>query len=129
MIIAKRLIRMMLQTTQSNKERESGTAKPATSSSTTVGIAVSMGTNTAEDDPEYSEGIKNLPIPQVDTIKPSIEEILNHYESVLNEINLPFYKTYDTDVGIILNNVRNRLKYLRLDAHGPKLGEINKRQV
>ena len=47
-------------------------------------------------------------------------------ESLLNELNLPFYKEYDTDVAAILDQVSGRLKYLRLEDHGPKLGPITK---
>ncbi|EDO18360.1 hypothetical protein Kpol_1013p31 [Vanderwaltozyma polyspora DSM 70294] len=44
--------------------------------------------------------------------------------NLLNEINLPLYRTYDDDVNEILEQLYNRIKYLRLDGHGPKLGNI-----
>lgn len=44
---------------------------------------------------------------------------------LLDALNLPFYKEYDTDVDEILEQVFNRIKYMRLDDHGPKLGPIN----
>lgn len=44
---------------------------------------------------------------------------------ILDALNLPFYKEYDTDVDEILEQVFNRIKYMRLDDHGPKLGPIN----
>lgn len=44
--------------------------------------------------------------------------------SILNEINLPFYQDYDNDAAIILTQLYNRIKYTRVDSHGPKLGEI-----
>lgn len=47
--------------------------------------------------------------------------------SLLDEINLPFYKEYDDDLQAILTQLYNRIKYSRLDSHGPKLGEINKK--
>lgn len=45
--------------------------------------------------------------------------------SILDETNLPFYKEYDTEIDEILEQIFNRIKYCRLDDHGPKLGEIN----
>jgi glycogen debranching enzyme len=49
----------------------------------------------------------------------------SHIVKVLDELNLPLYKEYDKDVAELLEQVFNRTKYTRLDAHGPKLGEIN----
>lgn len=45
--------------------------------------------------------------------------------SILDEVNLPFYKEYDTDIDAILDQLFNRIEYCRLDDHGPRLGEIN----
>jgi len=44
---------------------------------------------------------------------------------ILDEVNLPLYKEYDKDVAEILQGVFNRVKYVRLDDHGPKLGLID----
>ncbi|CAG8950388.1 hypothetical protein HYFRA_00006881 [Hymenoscyphus fraxineus] len=44
---------------------------------------------------------------------------------VLDELNLPLYKEYDHDVAELLEQIFNRTKYTRLDAHGPKLGAID----
>ncbi|OBR04540.1 Glycogen debranching enzyme [Colletotrichum higginsianum IMI 349063] len=46
--------------------------------------------------------------------------------SLFDEINLPFYKEYDTEIGEILQQLFNRIKYCRLDEHGPRMGPINK---
>ena len=43
---------------------------------------------------------------------------------ILNELNEPFYKDYDSDVAVILQQLFDRLRYLRLDDDGPKLGAI-----
>ena len=43
---------------------------------------------------------------------------------ILNELNEPFYKEYDTDVEVIQQQIRDRVRYLRLDDNGPKLGAI-----
>ncbi|KAI3559250.1 glycogen debranching enzyme [Colletotrichum abscissum] len=46
--------------------------------------------------------------------------------SILDEINLPFYKEYDNELSEILQQLFNRIKYCRLDEHGPRMGPINK---
>lgn len=45
---------------------------------------------------------------------------------VLDEANLPLYQEYDNDIADILQQLFNRIKYVRLDEHGPKLGPVNK---
>ena len=45
---------------------------------------------------------------------------------VLDEINLPFYREYDADTAEIMEQLFNRIKYVRLDEHGPKLGPITR---
>ncbi|RDL40032.1 putative Glycogen debranching enzyme [Venustampulla echinocandica] len=49
----------------------------------------------------------------------------NHFVKVLDELNLPLYREYDVDVAELLQQVFNRVKYVRLDEHGPKLGPID----
>ncbi|KAI4289061.1 MAG: hypothetical protein L6R35_001680 [Caloplaca aegaea] len=44
----------------------------------------------------------------------------------LNALNVPFYQEYDADVAVIKQQVMDRVRYLRLDDDGPKLGPINK---
>lgn len=43
---------------------------------------------------------------------------------IIDEINLPLYREYDEDLRVLLEQLYNRTKYLRLDSHGPRLGEI-----
>lgn len=45
--------------------------------------------------------------------------------SIGDALNVQFYQEYDTEVAEILDQVFNRIKYVRLEDHGPKLGEIN----
>lgn len=51
-------------------------------------------------------------------------DIEQRAKEILNEVNLPLYKAYDGDISIILEQLFNRIKYLRLDSHGPRLGKI-----
>ncbi|KAF2645816.1 glycogen debranching enzyme [Massarina eburnea CBS 473.64] len=43
---------------------------------------------------------------------------------VLDECNLQFYREYDGDQAEILEQLSNRIKYCRIDDHGPKMGDI-----
>lgn len=45
----------------------------------------------------------------------------------LDEMNLQFYREFDGDVATIMEQLHNRIKYVRLDDHGPKLGPITER--
>ena len=51
-------------------------------------------------------------------------EAIKTMQDVLNELNEPFYKQYDTDVEVIQQQIHDRVRYLRLDHNGPKLGAI-----
>lgn len=46
--------------------------------------------------------------------------------SLLDEINLRFYKEYDVDQEHILEQLYNRIKYMRVEEHGLRLGPITK---
>ncbi|PHH62645.1 hypothetical protein CDD81_6791 [Ophiocordyceps australis] len=46
---------------------------------------------------------------------------------VVNALNVDLYKEYDGDIKEILDQLYNRIKYMRLDDHGPKLGPINEK--
>ena len=50
--------------------------------------------------------------------------VKNVMTKILDELNAPLYQEYDADVAEILEQVFNRVKYLRLDDHGPKTGRI-----
>lgn len=43
----------------------------------------------------------------------------------LDVINVAFYQEYDTESAVILDQLFNRIKYCRLDDHGPKMGPIS----
>ncbi|PGH10622.1 glycogen debranching enzyme [Helicocarpus griseus UAMH5409] len=55
-----------------------------------------------------------------------ITHIRDDLSKILDEVNLPLFLEFDKDVLEIFDQVFNRVKYLRLDAHGPKLGPITK---
>ncbi|KAK5701470.1 bifunctional 4-alpha-glucanotransferase/amylo-alpha-1,6-glucosidase [Elasticomyces elasticus] len=42
----------------------------------------------------------------------------------LNELNLDWYREYDDDCKAMMEQIFNRTKYMRLDANGPKIGDV-----
>ncbi|AQZ11999.1 GDB1 (YPR184W) [Zygosaccharomyces parabailii] len=52
------------------------------------------------------------------------EDILNKAQQILNELNDPLYAEYDADINEAMNQLYNRIKYLRLDDWGPKQGPV-----
>ena len=43
---------------------------------------------------------------------------------IINELNEPFYEDFDSDVATIQTQLFDRMRYVRLDDDGPKLGAI-----
>ncbi|ODQ80080.1 glycoside hydrolase family 13 protein [Babjeviella inositovora NRRL Y-12698] len=43
---------------------------------------------------------------------------------ILDEINVPLYRTYDEDLAAILSSLESRILYLRVDENGPKQGPV-----
>lgn len=76
---------------------------------------------------EDKSGIKIAEKQKLDEKLDERSVLIDKFEKLIDEINLPFYVLYDDDVIAILDNLWNRAKYLRLDLHGPKQGEISKK--
>ncbi|BGP28347.1 bifunctional 4-alpha-glucanotransferase/amylo-alpha-1,6-glucosidase [Rhodotorula toruloides] len=53
------------------------------------------------------------------------DQAADEVAKMLDVLNVDRYREYDADVKAILENTRNRVKYTRLDEHGPKKGEIS----
>ena len=45
---------------------------------------------------------------------------------VVDVINVPLYQEWEEDTKIAVDQIKGRVKYTRLDEHGPKLGPITK---
>ncbi|EON97811.1 putative glycogen debranching enzyme protein [Phaeoacremonium minimum UCRPA7] len=45
---------------------------------------------------------------------------------VLDVVNVPLYREYDDEVAEILQQLFNRIKYCRIDEHGPRMGPITR---
>jgi len=53
--------------------------------------------------------------------------LANAWVRIVDIINVSLYQEWEDDTKIALENIRNRIKYTRLDAQGPKLGEITRK--
>ena len=57
------------------------------------------------------------------------QTVLEAITQWLKALNVPFYRDYDADVAVIKRQVADRVRYLRLDDNGPKLGPINEKHA
>ncbi|KAF9462976.1 glycoside hydrolase family 13 protein [Collybia nuda] len=55
-----------------------------------------------------------------------IDVLADAWVQIIDILNVPLYEEWEEDIKIAVENVRNRVKYARLDEHGPKLGDISK---
>lgn len=56
---------------------------------------------------------------------PAESGVTNAIKNLINDLNVEFYREYDSDLGALLSQLFDRTKYLRLADHGPKSGPIN----
>ena len=59
----------------------------------------------------------------------TVVEAVAAFSKLLDIVNVARYELYNSDVKAILDNSRNRVRYTRLDADGPKFGPITARSV
>jgi len=58
-----------------------------------------------------------------------IDALADAWVRVVDVVNVPLYEEWNEDTKVALDNIKNRLKYTRLDDHGPKLGPISAKCV
>ncbi|KAI9796133.1 MAG: hypothetical protein M1833_006471 [Piccolia ochrophora] len=63
-----------------------------------------------------------------DSQSPNPDDVRSAYIEIVDIVNVPLYREYDADVAVTLDQIFNRVKYMRLDDHGPKLGPISEDQ-
>lgn len=56
-----------------------------------------------------------------------IDALAEFWVKVADVLNVPLYEEWEADTKIAIESIRGRLKYTRLDEHGPRLGEITKK--
>ena len=62
----------------------------------------------------------------VDMGDANMDSLADAWVRVVDVLNVPLYEEWEEDTRVALDNVKNRLKYTRLDEHGPRMGEISK---
>ena len=62
----------------------------------------------------------------VDMRDANMDSLADAWVRVVDVLNVPLYEEWEEDTRVALDNVKNRLKYTRLDEHGPRMGEISK---
>ena len=55
-----------------------------------------------------------------------VEALADAWIRVVDVLNVPLYEVWKEDMKAAFDGIRNRMKYTRLDPHGPKLGPITK---
>jgi len=55
-----------------------------------------------------------------------VDALADAWIRVVDVLNIPLYREWEEDMEVAMGNVKNRVRYTRLDDHGPKLGKINK---
>ncbi|CAI7672609.1 unnamed protein product [Penicillium bialowiezense] len=77
-------------------------------------------------DPKFGAVALNVLFGNYDEATTNLAEVEEVVTKLINEANLPFYKEYDADVDAIMDQLFNRVKYLRIEEHGPKMGPVTK---
>ena len=54
-----------------------------------------------------------------------VDDLADAWIRVVDVANVSLYEEWNKDTKVALDNIKNRLKYTRLDDHGPKLGPIS----
>ncbi|KAJ5093098.1 Glycogen debranching enzyme [Penicillium angulare] len=77
-------------------------------------------------DAKFGAAILTILFGKSDKNQSASEESEASISKLLDAVNLPLYEEYDADVATIMDQLFNRIKYLRIDDHGPKLGPVTK---
>jgi glycogen debranching enzyme len=56
-----------------------------------------------------------------------VDTLVDIWGHVVDAVNVPLYEEWEKDTRIALDHVKDRLKYIRLEENGPKLGDISAR--
>jgi glycogen debranching enzyme len=75
-------------------------------------------------DPAIAAGVLRSMRPQGDAAS-----LAHVWGQVIDVLNVPLYQEWEEDMRMAFDNIRGRLRFGRLDDHGPKLGPITKEWV
>ena len=54
-----------------------------------------------------------------------VDVLADVWIKVVDVINIPLYREWEEDMKVSVENIRNRVRYTRMDDYGPKLGKID----
>ncbi|KAK2463702.1 hypothetical protein APHAL10511_004453 [Amanita phalloides] len=54
-----------------------------------------------------------------------IDALGDRWVRVIDALNMPLYREWEADTKAAIDNIRNRVRYIRMDENGPNLGEIS----
>ncbi|KAI0923791.1 hypothetical protein AcV5_009241 [Taiwanofungus camphoratus] len=55
------------------------------------------------------------------------DALADAWARVADVLNVPLYQEWEEDTRVAMDNIKNRLRYTRLDEHGPKMGLISEK--
>ncbi|KAJ5104159.1 Glycogen debranching enzyme [Penicillium argentinense] len=75
-------------------------------------------------DPSFGAAVVTVFYGDYNQASSDIGNVEASLSKILDTVNVPLYEEYDADVADIMDQLFNRIKYLRIDDHGPKLGPV-----
>lgn len=97
-------------------------AELAKSSGNVIGLGVPQKRFGTHVKGEVAAGLVKAAFVELD----DIDALADAWVRVVDVINVPSYEEWTDDTRAAMGNIRNRMRYTRLDEHGPKLGPITK---
>ncbi|KAK2879423.1 hypothetical protein FQN49_000883 [Arthroderma sp. PD_2] len=75
-------------------------------------------------DPKIAAALLIAVYGRYDESTADVSNVTAEFRKILEAVNLPLFKEFDKDVASILDQLFGRIKYLRIDDHGPKMGPV-----
>ncbi|KAL4802787.1 hypothetical protein BDV18DRAFT_146576 [Aspergillus unguis] len=76
-------------------------------------------------DTQFGVAITTALFGHFDSTSSDLAAVEKNLRKLLDVVNVPFYEEYNSDLSAIVDQLFNRIKYLRIDDHGPKLGPVS----
>jgi len=99
-------------------------AEIARTSSILTGLNQLCSRYGARSDPEKAAGLIKAAFVNIGG---DVDTFVEAWGRVVDVINVPLYEEWERDTKAAFDQVKGRLKYIRLEENGPKLGEISAR--
>ncbi|KAF8325872.1 glycoside hydrolase family 13 protein [Cantharellus anzutake] len=96
-------------------------AHVAQSSGKILGLGQFRGRFEVKADPEYAAALVKAAFTELS----DPGALADAWGDIVDVINVPLYEEANEDLKAAINGVRNRVNYIRLDPHGPRLGAIS----